>query len=226
MNTRITLMAAAAATLGLAACTDPNAPYGAATTPGADMSRTQKGAIAGAVLGGIYGLQRDSDPRNKGKDVAEGAIVGALAGGLVGNVLDQQARALESQMTTPGVRVVNTGNSINVTMPESALFAFDSARLSGPAQNDLYAMARTLNQYPNSTVQVIGYTDSVGAAAYNMDLSQRRAQSVANVLIAGNVSPSRLQVAGRGSANPVASNNTAAGRAQNRRVEVIIIPNR
>ena len=139
--------------------------------------------------------------------------------------IDAQARALQSQMTTPGVQVVTTGQTLNVTLPEGVLFATDSAAVSGPAQNDLYALARNLQQYPNSTVQVIGHTDSTGAASYNMDLSQRRARSVAAILTSGGVAPNRIATSGMGSSQPVASNASEAGRAQNRRVEIVIRPN-
>ncbi|HHW35445.1 MAG TPA: OmpA family protein [Paracoccus solventivorans] len=180
----------------------------------------------GAAAGAIYGAVRDKDGNDRGRDVARGAILGGLAGAGVGAVLDAQARSLQSQMTTPGVRVTNTGQTVNVTLPESVLFGFDSAAISGPAQNDLYAVARNLQQYPNSTIQVIGHTDSTGTAAYNVDLSQRRARSVANVLTAGGVSSNRIAIAGMGMSQPIASNDTAAGRAQNRRVEIIIRPTR
>lgn len=220
MIRRVSLLAASAAVMALGACaTDP---YGQPT----QMSRTQQGAIAGAATGAVLGAVRDKDKNNRGRDIARGLIAGGATGALVGSVLDAQARALQSQMTTPGVQVVNTGQTLNVTLPEGVLFAFDSAAVSGPAQNDLYALARNLQQYPNSTVQVIGHTDSTGAAAYNMDLSQRRARAVASILTAGGVSPNRIATQGMGMSQPIASNATDAGRAQNRRVEIIIRPTR
>lgn len=219
MTRRISLMFAAAGLTALGACTDQ---YGQPV----EMSRAQQGALTGAAIGAVYGATRDDDSSDRGKDIVKGAIGGAAAGGLVGSMLDAQARALQSQMTTPGVRVVNTGQTLNVTMPEGVLFAFDSSAVSGPAQTDLYALARNLQQYPNSTVQVIGHTDATGTAAYNMDLSQRRARSVAGVLTAGGVAPNRIATVGMGMTQPVASNDTAAGRAQNRRVEIVIRPTR
>lgn len=220
MNRRVSLIAAALGVAALSACTTD--PYGQPT----QMSRTQQGALAGVAAGAIYGAVRDDDSSNRGRDIARGAVIGGATGGLIGAALDAQARALEQQMTTPGVRVVNTGQTVNVTLPESVLFGFDSANISGPAQNDLYALARNLQQYPNSTIQVIGHTDSTGAAAYNVDLSERRARSVANVLTAGGVSANRIAISGMGMSQPIASNDTAAGRAQNRRVEIIIRPTR
>ena len=93
-------------------------------------------------------------------------------------------------------------------------------------RDSLYTIARNLQQYPDSTIQVIGHTDSTGSAAYNQDLSERRARSVAGILSAGGVSQNRLSTAGRGASQPVASNETVAGRAQNRRVQILITPTR
>jgi len=217
MTLRTPLVLAAAGLVGLGACTDQ---YGTPT----QMNRTQQGALIGAAAGAAYGLQRDSDSSNKGRDILRGAAVGAAVGGLAGNVLDAQARALQSQVTSPGVTVTNTGQAINVNLPEGVLFAFDSAAVSGPAINDLYAVARNLNQYPNTRVEVVGHTDSTGADAYNQDLSERRARAVAGILAAGGVASSRIVAIGRGESQPVASNATAQGRQQNRRVEIIIRP--
>lgn len=220
MIRRVPLLAASVGVMALGACATDQ--YGQPT----QLSRAQQGVIGGAAIGAIYGATRDSNSSGRGRDALKGAIVGGAAGGLVGSALDAQARALQSQMTTPGVQVVNTGQTLNVTLPEGVLFAFDSAAVSGPAQSDLYALARNLQQYPNSTVQVIGHTDSTGAAAYNMDLSQRRARAVAGILTAGGVSPNRIATQGVGATQPVASNDISAGRAQNRRVEIIIRPTR
>lgn len=219
MKRHASLIAALAGVATLSAC---------ATQTGepVQLSRAQQGVIGGAALGALYGATRDSNSSGRGRDALKGAIVGGAAGGLVGTALDAQAKALQSQMSTPGVQVVNTGQTLNVTLPEGVLFATDSATLSGPAQNDLYALSRNLQQYPDSTVQVTGFTDSTGRAEYNVDLSQRRARAVAAVLTAGGVSPNRVATLGRGEASPVASNDTPAGRAQNRRVEIVIRPTR
>ena len=219
MTRRVSLIFALAGVTALGACADQ---YGQPV----QMSRAQQGVLAGAAAGAIYGATRDDDSRGRAGDALKGAIVGGAAGGLVGSALDAQAQALQGSLTTPGVQVVNTGQTLNVTLPEGVLFAHDSATVSGPAQNDLYALARNLQQYPNSTVQVIGHTDSTGAAAYNLQLSQRRAQSVAGILIAGGVSSNRIATSGMGMTQPVASNDTTAGRAQNRRVEIVIRPTR
>lgn len=216
MTTRTLALLATGSLLALGACT---APMG-----GTQLSRAQQGAIAGAATGAIFGATRDDDKNNQGADIVKGAIAGAAAGAVAGSILDQQARALDQAVQNPNVQIVNHGSYLQVILPEGILFATDSAAVSGPAQNDLYAVARNLNQYPNSRVEVIGHTDSTGAAAYNMDLSQRRAQSVAGILTAAGVNSSRVVAVGRGQTQPIASNATVEGRAQNRRVEIIIRP--
>jgi outer membrane protein OmpA-like peptidoglycan-associated protein len=189
MKTRIPLLLASAGVFALGACAQGGDPYatGAGTGTGAGMSRAQQGALAGAVVGGILGATRDHDKNGQGKDALKGAIVGAAIGGVGGAILDQQQKALQQSLNNPNIRVVNNGKYLTVVMPESTLFATDSA-------------------------------------AYNPDLSARRARSVAGILPAGGVSSNRVSTAGRGASNPVASNETASGRAQNRRVEILIVP--
>lgn len=193
----------------------------AMTDPGdPGMSRTAQGALAGAAVGAAVRGVRDGDSRS----AARGAVVGAAAGAIAGNILDRQAQALQQSISNPNVQIVNHGSYLQVVMPDGILFATGSAAVSGPAQSDLYAVARNLNQYPNSRVEVIGHTDNTGSAALNQDLSQRRAQSVAGILAAAGVAQNRLAATGRGFNQPVASNATEAGRAQNRRVEILIRP--
>ncbi|WP_410218356.1 OmpA family protein [Paracoccus sp. (in: a-proteobacteria)] len=224
MKLRMTTALAASGLMILGACADPGMTGTGMSGTGTGMSRTQQGALAGAAVGALYGATRDSDSNNQGRDAARGAIVGAAAGAVAGNILDRQAAALQQSISNPNVQIVNHGSYLQVVMPEGILFATNSAAVSGPAQSDLYAVARNLNQYPNSRVEVIGHTDNTGSAAYNLDLSQRRAQSVAGILAAAGVSQNRLMATGRGLTQPVASNATEAGRAQNRRVEILIRP--
>lgn len=221
MNLRITTILAASGLMALGACTDPSM-MGAGT--GTNMSRTQQGALAGAAVGAVLGATRDSDKNNQGRDAAKGAILGAAAGAIAGNILDRQAAALEQAVSNPNIQIVNHGSYLQVILPEGILFATDSAAVSGIAQNDLYAVARNLNQYPNSRIEVVGHTDNTGTAAYNADLSQRRAQSVAGILTAAGVSSGRIVAVGRGESQPIATNSTDTGRAQNRRVEILIRP--
>lgn len=228
MKTRIPLLLASVGVIAVSACTttDPYGnPTGTGTGPGG-MSRAQTGALAGAALGGILGATRDSDKNDQGRDAARGAILGAAIGGIGGAILDRQQKSLQQSLNNPNIQVVNHGSYLSVTMPESTLFATDSAAVGAQGQNDLYTIARNLQQYPDSTIQVVGHTDSTGSAAYNQDLSERRARSVAGILSAGGVAQNRLSTAGRGASQPVASNETVAGRAQNRRVQILITPTR
>ncbi len=214
MTIRIPLMLATVGMFGLTACV--------ATNPDGTPSKTQQGAITGALIGGaIGGASKGGDKLGK---AAAGAMSGGLIGGAIGSQLDAQARELEADIQNDRVRIVNTGSELIVTLPEGILFATDSAAVMPSLMNDLYAVADNLNRYPNSRVEVIGHTDNTGSAAYNMDLSQRRAMSVATVLRNGGVSAARVVAYGRGEDQPVASNLTPEGRAQNRRVEIIIRP--
>lgn len=215
MMTRTPLIAATLAVFALAAC-DPM-PQG-----NPDNQRTRTGAATGALIGGAIGATSGGSDR-LGRTVI-GAGLGALIGGAIGAGLDQQARELRDA-TSGNIGVVNTGEALVVTMPQDLLFATDRADVRPDLQADLRAVAQNLQRYPDSTVQVIGHTDNVGDAGYNQDLSQRRAASVVAVLRNAGVPASRLVAIGRGENEPIASNLTAQGRAQNRRVEIIIRPN-
>lgn len=216
LKTPVTLSIVAA--LMLSACSPPR-PYGY-NDPN---QRTKTGAAAGALLGAAAGAA--SVKNDKGRAALLGAVVGGLAGGAVGAGLDQQAADLRAKLNSNGITVTNQGDYLLVRTPSDLLFATDSASVSPSLNGDLAALAQNLNAYPNSRIQVIGNTDNTGSAAYNQDLSQRRASSVASVLIADGVAANRIQVVGQGEDQPVASNLTAEGRAQNRRVDIIIIPN-
>jgi outer membrane protein OmpA-like peptidoglycan-associated protein len=201
--------------LTLTACAvDPNA-YG-----GDPNARARTGAITGALLGGALGASSDDDSLAKG---VAGAIIGGALGGAIGTSLDKQAADLRAQMSG-NTTVTNTGDALIVTMPQDILFATDSATLRPDLQSDLRAISSNLISYPNSTIQVVGHTDNTGEAAYNQDLSERRALAVAAVLRNAGVPAGRVQAVGRGEDQPVASNLTPEGKSQNRRVEIIIRP--
>jgi outer membrane protein OmpA-like peptidoglycan-associated protein len=204
-----------AALMALAACD----PYPAGDP---DQQRARTGILTGALIGGVLGATKESGSDRLGNAVA-GAAIGAVAGGAIGTLLDRQANELRGQVGN-NVQIVNTGSELRVVMPQDILFATDSATLQPTLINDLRAVAQSLQRYPNSTVQVIGHTDNVGAASYNQDLSQRRAGAVASVLRDYGVPGGRIVSVGRGEDQPVASNLTPEGRAQNRRVEIIIRP--
>lgn len=224
MTKTSTLLLACTGLFALSACTDPY-DQGYSDSSSADpYANTKSAAITGAIIGGVFGATRGGD--EKLEKAAAGAIVGGAIGGLIGNQLDKQAQELRRDLDTNGVSVVRQGDRLVVTMPQDVLFAVDSAAVRPDLQRDLYTLAGSLNRYPDTTVDVVGHTDSDGDAAYNQRLSQDRARSVANILIGAGVPGYRVVAYGRGEEQPVASNLTAQGKAQNRRVEFIIRPNR
>jgi outer membrane protein OmpA-like peptidoglycan-associated protein len=147
-----------------------------------------------------------------------------VVGGAIGQQLDRQKAELDQGFTND-IDVINTGSELIVRMPNGILFDVDSAALRPQVQSDLNVLAGNLLRYPNSTIFVVGHTDNTGSAAHNQQLSQRRAQSVASVLMAGGVAPGRIIATGRGEDQPIASNLTPEGRQANRRVEITIRPN-
>lgn len=199
--------------LGLAACTNPDG-----TT-----DNTNTGVLIGAGLGATIGAAVSP---NTGAGAIIGGIIGAGIGGAIGDDLDRQEAALREQMNGSGVSIVNTGSQLIVTLPEAITFPVDSAQLKSSFVQSLNSLAANIQQYPNTTVEVIGHTDSTGDAAYNQGLSERRASSVRAVLLSGGVAGDRLRAYGLGESQPVVSNATSAGRRQNRRVEIFITPNR
>jgi len=186
-----------------------------------ELTRTQSGALTGAAIGGILGATSGSSDRVAA--TAAGAAAGALGGGVIGAILDRQAAELRRDLG-PETAIRNTGQELILTMPQDILFAVDSATLRPDLRADLQVIAANLRRNPDSMIRVVGHTDSTGALAYNQRLSERRAESVAAVLIENGVSGRRIITTGMGPSDPVASNATASGRAQNRRVEIIIRP--
>lgn len=199
--------------LGLTACA-ANDPY----------QRTKTGAAVGAVAGAILGHQLDDDA---GRYV--GAAVGALAGGTVGNYMDRQQHAFDQALAEEqrhhGLEIQRLQDgSIKLDIPSEVSFDFDSAAIKPAFVPPLEKVANIVRQYDKTIVHIAGHTDSVGPDAYNMTLSQRRADSVAQFLAERGVAWQRLRAEGRGEREPRASNTTAAGRQLNRRVEMIIKP--
>ncbi|MEY8840125.1 OmpA family protein [Cribrihabitans sp. XS_ASV171] len=215
---RFALAGGLASVLALSACTDP-----AMLGDGSDPNRnTRSGAIAGALVGaGVGAIANDSNP---GLGALAGAALGAAGGAAIGNQLDKQAAELRQQLANDGITVTNTGDQLVVSVPNDITFDTDSATVNPALRADLQRVAQNLVRYPNSDVRIIGHTDSDGAAAYNQTLSERRAGSVADILQAGGVTYDRITTIGRGEDTPIASNLTPEGKAQNRRVEIVVIP--
>ena len=206
--------AAVVSMLGVSACvTDPN-------TGQQYVSRTAIGGLGGAglgyLLGGLIG----------GKTARiVGAGIGGAAGGYVGYRMDEQIKELEEATAGSGIDVSQTpnGDGILVNLPD-VTFAVNSTNISPAMRNTLDGVAQSMVNYPNSLIDVMGHTDSTGSDQYNLDLSRRRADSVANYLTSRGVAGARIERIGYGEQYPVADNTTEAGRAQNRRVEIRITP--
>ncbi|GAA6176327.1 OmpA family protein [Sulfitobacter pacificus] len=219
ISSKLPLVAMVAGSLALGACTQP---AGILAQPGDPNQKTKNGALIGAASGALIGALAKDD--NRGDGALVGAVVGGALGAGIGYNLDKQEAELRQQMGS-NVAINNTGDRLIVTLPNNLLFATDSTVLTPTLQGDLRALAQNVQVYANSTLQIIGHTDSDGDAAYNQTLSEGRARSVANVLINSGVPSQRLSVFGRGESQPVASNLSPAGKAQNRRVEIVILPN-
>lgn len=215
----ILLACAGAGALTLSACTD-----GSGAFQGDPNQKTKQGALVGAGIGALTGILAGGDSGERRRGALIGAAIGAGAGAAIGNQLDKQEADLRQSLGND-VAIQNTGDRLIVTLPQDILFATDSSTLRPDLQRDIRSVAQNLLAYPDTTVQVLGHTDNVGDAGYNLDLSQRRAQSVANVLTSEGVSFGRVVVSGRGEDQPIASNLTPEGRQQNRRVEIVILPN-
>ena len=217
VSKRFTGAAVAAALLTTTACmTDP------VTGERELATRTAIGAAAGAIAGyfagDLIGGRRDRTER------IVGAGIGAIAGGAVGNYMDRQERELRERTAGTGVDVVRQGDEIILNMPSAITFAFDRYDIQPQFRTTLDQVAQTLSAYPSTYIDVYGHTDSVGTDAYNMTLSQNRAQSVANYLTTRGVASARIATQGFGESQPIASNDTEQGRAANRRVEIRIVP--
>lgn len=210
---------AVAGALVLAGCTDPNQLSGTS-----NLNKTQRGALIGAGAGALAGaLSRGDGNRDQGALL--GAVIGGAVGAGIGYSLDQQEADLRREIGNDDVQITNTGDRLVVSLPQDLLFATDSFAVRPDLRNDLLSVAGNLQQYPASTIQIIGHTDSDGDAAYNQSLSERRAIAVTNILRDAGVPAARMQAIGRGESQPVASNLNATGKAQNRRVEIVILPN-
>jgi outer membrane protein OmpA-like peptidoglycan-associated protein len=189
-----------------------------ATNP--DMQKTRQGTAIGAAGGAAIGLIAGGG----WKGALIGAGVGALAGGMVGNYQDKQEAKLRAQMAGTGVEVVRMGDNLTLNMPGNVTFAFDSSKLNPQFDSVLDKLATTLVDYNQTVIQIAGHTDSTGSHAYNMKLSLARADSVKAYLVSRGVPAARLVTLGAGPDYPIATNATEEGRAENRRVEITIVP--
>lgn len=189
----------------------------------ASMSRKEKGAVigagSGAVVGGIIGKQAG----NTALGAILGAAVGGAAGAYIGNYMDKQAEEIERDLD--GATVERVGEGIKITFDSGILFAVGKSDLQSAARTNLTNLAVILNKYPDTEVLIEGHTDATGSDESNLTLSRNRAQSVANYLESLQVMPTRFTIMGYGESQPVATNDTDAGRQANRRVELAIMAN-
>lgn len=183
--------------------------------------------IGGAAAGGLAGAGIGAlvSGGNRGTGALIGAGVGALAGGAIGHYMDRQQADLRRNLAGTGIGVNRRGDNLVLEIPGDVTFATDSATIRPAFYGPLDSVAATLNQYTNTYIDVVGHTDNTGSADYNQRLSEARARSVADYISSRGVYPPRINIGGVGEDQPKASNATAAGRQENRRVELTIRPN-
>ena len=186
----------------------------------ASLSNTEKGAAAGAAGGAVVGGVIGNAAGSTAKGAIIGAVLGGAAGAIIGNQMDKQAADLEEDLE--GAEIERVGEGIQVTFDSGILFDFDSANLRPEARENLATLAQSLQEYPQTDVMIIGHTDSKGTDAYNQGLSERRAGSAADYLLNQGIEDFRITTLGKGESEPVADNETEAGRQENRRVEIAI----
>ena len=176
------------------------------------------GALSGYLLGDVIGGDHDRNAK------VIGVGIGALAGGAVGNYMDRQEAELRRQTAGTGVDVFRQGDELILRMLAGITFPVDRYDIQPQFQSTLDQVAQTLSSYNQTYIDVLGHTDSMGSDAYNQALSERRAQSVSDYLSARGVARARMGVRGYGESQPIASNETEAGKAENRRVEIKVVP--
>jgi len=190
---------------------------------GCGWSNRSKGAVigagTGAAVGGVIGHQAG----NTAVGAIIGAAVGGAAGAYIGNYMDKQAAEMERDLE--GAKIERIGEGIKITFDSGLMFDVNKATLRPASQQNLSNLALILNKYADTNVLLEGHADATGSDEYNLDLSQRRAHSVANYLSTQQVNATRFTIMGYGEQQPIATNDTEDGRQQNRRVEVAIYAN-
>jgi len=189
----------------------------------ASMKRRDKGAIIGATAGGVIGGVIGKQAGNTAVGAILGAAIGGAAGAYIGNYMDKQAE--EMQRDLEGARIERVGEGIKITFDSGILFNVNKFDLQPTAQDNLQKLAVILNKYSDTNIIIEGHTDADGSESYNMTLSENRAKSVSNYLANQQVTTSRFTTMGYGESQPVASNESIDGKAQNRRVEIAIFAN-
>ncbi|PSU47163.1 OmpA family lipoprotein [Photobacterium frigidiphilum] len=186
-------------------------------------AKSTSGALIGAISGAVIGVA-SSSKSDRGKGALIGAASGAALGGGIGYYMDVQETKLRQQLESTGISVTRDGDNIVLNMPNEITFGFDQSDLSSRAVAALKNVALVAKEYDKTLINVYGFTDSTGSASYNQRLSQVRASEVSSNLMRGGVAANRVITRGMGEANPIASNKTEQGRAENRRVEIVLSP--
>ena len=212
--------AALIATVTLGGC----ATYTGQTSDPNDPNRTRNNALIGAGIGAVAGLLSGGNATERRQRALVGVGVGGLAGGAIGAYQDRQEAELRRQTAGTGIDVSREGDVIKLNLPDGVTFDFGKSDLKPQFYPALNNVASTLAQYNQTIVEVAGHTDSVGGDAVNQRLSEQRAASVGNYLIGQGLVRERFEIVGMGKNYPIASNDTDAGRAQNRRVEIRVLP--
>ncbi|MBC7314262.1 MAG: OmpA family protein [Rhizobium sp.] len=217
MIKKLSILALAATYLTACTTTDPY-------TGEQKTSNLAGGAVLGAALGAVGGAVIGGGGRDSRNGALIGAGIGALAGGAIGNYMDNQEAELRAQLQGTGISVTRMGDRIILNMPSNITFATDQDQVIPQFYPTLNSVAIVLRKFEKTLIDVNGHTDSTGSVAHNEALSERRAMSVASYLNSQGVDPRRVSALGFGPSQPIASNATADGRAQNRRVEIQISP--
>ncbi|MEH6451982.1 MAG: OmpA family protein [Psychromonas sp.] len=207
-----------AATFLLSACSMPN-PYSGED----EISNAAGGAALGAISGALIGMAASSKS-DRGKGALIGAASGAAVGGGIGYYMDIQEAELRKQLQSTGVSITRDGDNIILNMPNEVTFGVDQTVLSARAKDVLNSVVLVAKEYDETKLNVLGFTDSTGSKSYNLRLSQVRASEVSQYITSQKVDGNRVSATGMGIANPIANNDTKQGRAQNRRVEIILTP--
>ena len=213
------LAGACALTVALSACTTLD-PY----TREERTARAQRQAVIGAAAGAVAGLITGDSSMERKKRALVGAGLGALAGAAAGSYMDRQEARLRVELERSGVSVTRVGDNITLNMPGNITFATNSADLNAGFFEVLDSVSMVVNEFEQTVVEIAGHTDSTGSDSYNQQLSERRSQAVAVYLNTRDVFGERIIEVGMGEAWPVASNDNAAGRQLNRRVELTLVP--
>jgi outer membrane protein OmpA-like peptidoglycan-associated protein len=189
-----------------------------------ETSKATKGALIGAAAGVVAGLMSGDDAVERRQHALIGAGIGALAGGAVGNYMDKQEAKLRAELQGTGVSVTRIGDNITLNMPGNVTFDTDSSALRPQFFGVLNSVGKVLTEYDKTVVEVAGHTDSTGSDSYNMQLSQRRANTVGEYLYTQGIMDQRIISVGMGEHHPIADNSTPEGRQLNRRVEITLVP--